>query len=280
MRRRFINGLAASGTAGIRGLVVDDWFNGISESTLGILAVLLLIGAAEAGAVLARWHQAKDPEHADRFVSTLGAPTIGLLALMIAFTFAMALTRYEARVSEVVEAATAIEKAALRGRMLPEPYRSEVAPLIREYLTLRIAHGRAQIASPEMAADNRQALDIHEKLWDVATAAEASNPQVVPTGQFVEALNNLIDTNEKRISAGRNHVPSAIFIALEGIAIIAIGFTAYGANWGSTYIRWSTWLTAVMIAGVIALIIDLDRPQTGLIKVSQQPLLDLSQRMK
>jgi hypothetical protein len=192
----------------------------------------------------------------------------------------MALTRYEVRVTEVVETANTIGKAALRERTLPEPYRSEVAPLFKQYLTLRVAHRGAQIASPEMAAVNREALGIQEKLWDVATAAEASNPRVVPTGQFVDALNDMIDTYEKRISAGRNHVPSVIFFALEGIAIIAIGFTAFGAHWGSTYIRWSMWLMSVMIGGVIMLIIDLDRPQTGLITVSQQPLLDLLDTMR
>jgi uncharacterized membrane protein len=264
----------------LHGLIMDDWFNGISEWTLGVVGILLLVGAAEVGAILARRHRAEDPEHADRFVSTLGAPTFGLLALMIAFTFAMALTRYEARVLEVVEAANAIGKAALRGRTLPEPYRSEVAPLFKRYLMLRVAHRGAQIASPEMAAANREALKIHEKLWDVATAAEASNPQVVPTGQFVDALNDMIDSYEKRISAGRNHVPSAIFVVLKGIAVIAIGFTAHGAHWGSTYIRWSMWLMSIMIGGVIMLIIDLDRPQTGFITVSQQPLLDLLDIMK
>ena len=147
-------------------------------------------------------------------------------------------------------------------------------------MTLRLAHRGAQIASPEMMAANRRALDIQEKLWDVATAAEASNPQVVPTGQFVDALNDTIDTYERRISAGRNHVPSAIFVVLEGIAIIAMGFTGYGAHWGSTYIRWSMWLTALMIGGVITLVVDLDRPQTGLITVSQQPLLDLLDTLK
>jgi hypothetical protein len=100
-----------------------DWLNAVPEWALGIAAILLLIGAAEGGVIIASPHK-RAPEGVDRFLSTLAAPSIGLLALMIGFTFSMALSRYEARVAEVVDAANTIGKAALRGRMLPEPYRS------------------------------------------------------------------------------------------------------------------------------------------------------------
>src|SRR5271169_2347170 len=142
---------------------MNDWFDAIPDWGLGIMAVLLLLGAAEGGVIIAHWH--KRPEAADRFLSTLAAPSMGLLALMIGFTFLMALTRYEARVAEVVEAANTIGKAALRARMLPEPYRSVVTPLLKEYATLRVAHEGEQIASLAMMATNRRALDIQEKLW-------------------------------------------------------------------------------------------------------------------
>jgi hypothetical protein len=163
---------------------VDDWFMATNGWGLGIMAAVLIIGAAEGGVILARWHHRKSTEGADRFLSTLAAPSIGLLALMIGFTFAMALTRYEARVTEVVEAANTIGKAELRGRMLPEPFRSAVLPLLKEYATLRVAHQGAQIASPAMMATNRRAQEIQEKLWEQATAAAESNPQLIPTGLF------------------------------------------------------------------------------------------------
>ena len=107
-----------------------------------------------------------------------------------------------------------------------------------------------------------------------------SNPQVVPTGMFIEALNDVIDTYEKRLAAGRNKVPAPIFLMLEGIAMVAIGFSAYGAQWGSAYTRWPMWVMAALIGVVITLIIDLDRPQRGFITVSEQPLLDLIETMK
>ena len=151
----------------LRGLIVGDCFNAVPEGGLAIAAVLLLMGAAEGGVIIARRHK-PGPEGADRFLFTLAAPTIGLLALMIGFTFLMVLTHYQTRVAEVMEAANTIERAALRARMLPEPYRSAVTPLLKEYATLRVAHRGAEIASSAMMETNRRAIEIQEKLWDEA----------------------------------------------------------------------------------------------------------------
>ena len=151
---------------------------------------------------------------------------------------------------------------------------------MKEYATLRVAHQGAQIASPAMMATNRRAQEIQEKLWEQATAAAESNPQLIPTGLFIEALNDVIDTYAKRLAAGRNKVPTPIFFMLEGIAMVAVGFSAYGVQWGAAYTRWPMWLMAALIGVVIRLIIDLDRPQTGFMTVSQQALLDLIETMK
>ena len=82
---------------------MGDWFNAVPELGLALAAILLLIGAAEGGVIIAHRHKPA-PDGADRFLSTLAAPTIGLLALMIGFTFLMGLTHYQTRVAEVMEA--------------------------------------------------------------------------------------------------------------------------------------------------------------------------------
>src|SRR6266850_3993533 len=66
-------------------------------------------------------------------VSTLESAVLGLLALMIGFTFAMALSRFEARRDAVLNEANAIGTTALRARLLAEPYRTESLKLLREY---------------------------------------------------------------------------------------------------------------------------------------------------
>jgi hypothetical protein len=259
---------------------MDEWFYTINEGILSVASVLLLWGAAEVGVLLAHWPRGRHSGNPDRFLYTLATPLLGLLALMLSFSFGLSLSSHEARIMEVVDEANAIETAELRGRMLQEPYASEVKDLLKQYTLLRIAHRAQIINSPTMIVNVHNSLEIREKLWRVTMTAEATNPQLATTALFVEALTNMIDTFAKRLAAERNHVPPPIFFMLETIAMMAIGFSSYGAQLGGTYSRAAMWTVAATFGLIITLIYDLDNGRTGLITVSQQPLLDLLATMK
>src|SRR5438477_10610660 len=71
-------------------------------------------------------------------ISALEQSLLGLLALIVGFTFLMSLTRFEARRDAVLNEANAIGTTALRTRLLPEPHRTESLKLLREYAQIRI----------------------------------------------------------------------------------------------------------------------------------------------
>ena len=71
-------------------------------------------------------------------ISALEQSLLGLLALIVGFTFLMALTRFETRREAVLNEANAIGTTALRARLLPEPHRTETLKLLREYAQIRI----------------------------------------------------------------------------------------------------------------------------------------------
>src|SRR5438552_6165850 len=73
-------------------------------------------------------------------ISALEQSLLGLLSLMVGFTFLMALTRFEARREAVVNEANAIGTTALRARLLPEPHRTETIKLLREYIRIRVEY--------------------------------------------------------------------------------------------------------------------------------------------
>jgi hypothetical protein len=52
---------------------------------------------------------------------------------------------------------------------------------------------------------------------------------MVPTGLFIQTLNETIDDQAKRLAALRNHVPNIVQLALFGIAITASGFAGYAS---------------------------------------------------
>ena len=77
-----------------------------------------------------------------------------------------------------------------------------------------------------------------------------------------------------------NHVPQSIFILLLIVAILSMGLVGYGAGVGKDRNLLPTQISVILIASVILLIMDLDRPRRGLITVSQQSMVDLRENLK
>ena len=154
---------------------------------------------------------------------------LGLLALMLAFTFSMALTRFEARRDAVVNEANAIGTTALRARLLPEPQRSATLKLLREYVQIRLDIVRSGTSLIELtrAVDRSNAL--HEALWQQAKAMAAKDKGFIPTGMFIQSLNEMIDDQGKRLSALRNRIPNPVLLTLFAIASIAGAFAGYAS---------------------------------------------------
>lgn len=85
----------------------------------------------------------------------------------------------------------------------------------------------------------------------------------------------MIVAHAMRLAAGRNIVPAVVFLMPEGLGALSLGFSGYDVARARRSHRVAMLLMALMIGSVITLILDLDRPQSGLITVSQKLLLDL-----
>ncbi|MGC1825875.1 MAG: hypothetical protein WA723_09585, partial [Pseudolabrys sp.] len=133
---------------------------------------------------------------------------LGLLALMIAFTFSMALSRFEARRDAVLNEANAIGTTALRARLLPEPHRTETLKLLREYVQIRIDIVRSGTSLAERMAVVNRSNALQEALWQQTKAMAAKDKGLIPTGLFIQSLNVMIDDQGKRLAALRSRVPN------------------------------------------------------------------------
>ena len=193
---------------------------------------------------------------------------------MIGFTFSMSLIRFDARRDAVLQEANAIGTTALRARLLPAPYATDALKLLRDYTEIRLELAR-RIPSPEdLAAAVARSNVIQEKLWQQVKAVAATNNAMVPTGQYIATLNEMIDAQETRLTALHNRVPAVVIWSLYAVGLIAVGFSGYTVGLEKRRSRIPVYIVCVLIAGVVLLIQDLDRPNTGFIQVAQQPLLD------
>ena len=116
--------------------------------TTFLIGLAVILAASEIGHRFGRRTAARGGND----VATLEGAVLGLLALMIAFTFSMALSRFEARRDAVLNEANAIGSTALRARLLPEPQRTELLKLLREYVTIRLDTTGRLASQTELAA--------------------------------------------------------------------------------------------------------------------------------
>jgi hypothetical protein len=231
-------------------------------------SLILILGAGEVGHRLGE----RAALRAAPGVSTLEAAILGLLALTIGFTLSMALSRFEARRDGAVAEATAIGTTALRARLLPAPHDRETVKLLRDYVQLRLDLTRRPVSLQEFNDEVSRSNAIQEALWQQAKAVAAKDNAMVPTGLFLQSLNEMIDDQEKRLAALNNRLPPIIVIALYGVSIVGIGFAGYGSGLEAKRSRIPVYLTGILVAAMVLLIQDIDRPGAGFIKVSQQPM--------
>ena len=206
----------------------------------------------------------------------LGA-VLTLLSLMFGFTYAMSQSLYETRRQLVVDEANAIGTTYLRTKALSEPRSSEIQELLRQYVTLRVDIAKITDLTPEKIrkVDNLTK-QLHSLIWlhAAALARESPNPIV---SVFLQSLNEMIDLHTKRLAAFRNRVPFSIYLVLFIVSAITLCLVGYYFGTGRQKRRILSAMLALLVATVMWLILDLDHPARGLIRASQQSLIDLSQ---
>jgi len=247
-------------------------FDLYNYSLLLIFAVglLVILGLSEIGWQLGLRAEGKGGSN----LATLESAMLGLLALMIAFTFSMALSRFEARRDAVLNEANAIGTTALRARLLPEPHRADTLKLLTEYVQIRLDIVRAGTSLAERMAVVDRSNALQEALWQQAKAMASKDKGLIPTGLFIESLNLMIDNQGKRLAALRSRVPNIVLLALFAISAVAGAFAGYASALDAKRTRLPVYVMGVLISAVIFLILDLDRPSSGFITNNQQPMID------
>lgn len=242
-----------------------------------VVAIVLAILALEGGYRLGRWRHTRATEEKETPVNAMVGSILGLLAIMLAFTFSMAASRFDARREAVLEEANAIGTTYLRARLLPEPQRSEIARLLREYVQVRVEGVQAGRIEEVISRSE----ELHERLWATATIVAEKNPSSIMNGLFIQSLNDVIDLHAKRVTVGlRSRIPGTVWISLFGLTLIGMLSTGYQAGLSATRRSPAMLLMALATASVLYLIVDLDRAHDGLLRVNQQAMIDLQRSMK
>lgn len=242
------------------------WY--LNELLIALGTLLWLVACLELGFRLGKTHDRSDGR-IDSHLGMLQGSMLGLLALLLGFTFSLSVDRYETRKALVVEEANDIGTTWLRTQFLQPGDRQAAQDLLERYVQSRLGFYEAGIDTPVIERATQEANDIQRALWAIATRASAAEPGSHPVALFVETLNNLIDDSEKRMAALNNHVPDAVIALLLCIAGFAAMLISYGGGVEGHRRPFLNASFCLALAVVITLIMDIDRPRRGFITVSQ-----------
>lgn len=198
---------------------------------------------------------------------------LGLLALLIAFTFGLAVDRFEGRRNLVAAEANAIGTAEMRVQLLPGPDGARLADMLRDYARTREAYGLAVAADKpplaRSAAAQRTALQ--------TAALSALGPvATTPLAPFVgQSINSVLDIGVEREAMINARVPVTVLAALVLYTLLTAAVLGYGLTGAKARHRATTVILFALLTLAILLILDLDRPQGGAIHVDQTPMTQL-----
>jgi undecaprenyl pyrophosphate phosphatase UppP len=253
---------------------------GVNELVIALVVIGLLLLIIEVGYRLGNRVPPGLTDSAKSPVLAISGAIFGLLALLLGFTFSMSLSRFDLRKQLVVQEANGIGTTYLRAGLLPEPDRSAVAGLLRSYVEARLDFYNLRDDQAQFKNVIDRTVKMQDELWSHAADVVQKGDRSATTALFVQSLNEVIDLHAERVAAMENHVPESVLLLLLLVAMLAAMLVGYGCGLAQRRHFFSTSIVAFLIGMVILVIIDLDRPNHGLIRVSQKSMIRLHDSIK
>jgi hypothetical protein len=241
---------------------------------MGLLAGV--VAAHEIGFWLGLLKRTAD-EPFDRQIDLVRTSTAALVAFLVGFAFSGAAGRFTDRQDLVVKEANALGTAYLRADTIAEPQRGELKAALKEYSADRVAllsrEGRDQI-EPLLA----KASGLHEQMWRSTITATKDNAPLMTV--VLPPINDVIDLHSVHLAMARRHLPNPIMVVLLGTAAISLGIIGFGNGRIGRRFSLLDAIYGVVLAAALWMTVDMDYPGSGMIRVSNLPVVEALAAMK
>lgn len=239
-----------------------------------VLAIVLL--SIEGGFELGRLRRRSIEDEKEAPVGAIVAAMLGLLGFILAFTYGVVGTRFDARRKVIVDEANIIGTTYLRAGLLEPQQCLQVRTLLRQYVDDRLEARRTHNVDYLL----QHAGTLHQQLWAEAQAAGRSHPESITVGLFIQAVNDTIDMHSTRILVSlQNRMPMILWATLLLVTVLSMIGVGYLCGLSRSRRSPSTIVLAVGFSALLYIVADMDRPGAGLIDVSAKALEDLRQLM-
>jgi hypothetical protein len=249
------------------------WIELTPLAVVALALFLILFASIEIGFRGYRWIATKGVRKTGGREFLLSA-VLGLLALLLGFTFALSLNRYDARRNLVVQEANAIGATWLRVQLLDEPYRTDMSGALKQYADARVAWSDAS------SADLGPTQALQDRIWMAAQRLSHGGVSPVVVRQVLDPLNLAFDAQAARSAARAARIPLEVFVILVLYAALSMVMLGYILANNEDRLAAPTGMLLVLLTLAFVVILDLDSPRSGRIQVSQQPLIDVRASMR
>ena len=250
--------------------------------SLPIVAVFIAfaLGAllvSEGGFRIGHWWQDRTPEEKEGPTAMIVGSLLGLLAFLLAVSMGMAADRFDTRRGLILAEANALGTTYLRAGYLPDPASGRIRGLLREYVPLRIVNTDSAGLQVKIA----RSIELHAELWSIAEELARNSPESDVLALFIESLNQAIDLHESRVIAGiYARVPESVIMLLFLSSLLTLGMVGYNAGLTRRRSPLTAVVMIIVLGAVLTLVVDLDRPREGFLRLNDQPLIDLSEQFE
>jgi hypothetical protein len=235
-----------------------------------LLAIVLFIGinlAYMAGLKVRNLRMKRDPGFQSTGLGPLEGALLGLLSLLLAFTFNQSATDFATQRDLLVTESNAIETAIWRADLYPDSLRVLFRNDFKEYVASRIAYYDASTDEDQVRAARQRSDAAAGKIWRRAADAARSSGEALRSSQMLPAITAVIEAEARREDARRGHVPDPILALLFGLCVAGSFIVGYANK--SRSIDWVVLLSySLMTVMTVYIILDLDRPRRGLIETN------------
>jgi hypothetical protein len=242
-----------------------------------IITVVVVLVAAEIGFRLGLWLQSRRGEEGKTpMTGAVVGGMLGLMAFLLAFSIGIVIGQHNGRKAMVVEEANAVGTAYLRAGFLAEPSQASSRDLLQEYVTIRLAAAAGESPLESTVARSEE---IHGELWAIVEEVVGQGEESAIMALYVDSINEVIDVHSLRLAAADLRLPDLLGIVLYAATILSFLLVGVASSSDGKRDPFTILLFALAYVAVLMIIVDLDRPQQGLLTVSQTALEDLLRSM-
>lgn len=235
----------------------------------GAVLFLLLCGSLELGFRLARQRRTEDEKEGSDF---LASATLGLLALLLGFTFSLALERHEDRRALVIAEANALNSSWLRIQAIDEADRDRIIAPFREYAQTRLQWSLSSDEGEGSSALYALGVSHQAEVWQSVVAALSNGEAVMDAQLMLGALNESFGIAAEREVKRQAHLPMSMLFMLMLFMLFSTVLVGWRLGEVGRRLIVPTGLTAFLLTLAVVVTLDLDLSRSGTITVSQKPM--------